>query len=222
MNKWKKYFDKKVETYGNGSKSNDYADEKAYKNLRNVVDFVIQEYNPLQIVDIGCGNGMFSQNFASDRAVFGIDFSHHMLKHAKTRNLKSIRSNAIFLPMKSNFSDLTINMGMLQYIKKDEDIDQLFREMERITRSKGLIILSTLNADSLLRKIYGFMFKDDADHYDRMFSVDEINSRFEKFNINTLESYFFYTPLPFMNKSLSPGILHKVISSTFLIVGQKA
>ena len=221
MDKWRKYFDEQAAKFGGSIKANDYYDNRQFWHMHNVVLNIIKTNNTQIISDVGCGNGTFTESFARNNVVYGIDFSFIMLQHARLKGLLPIQSDALFLPLMSDFSDVTICSGMLQLFKNNKDADKCLEELNRITKPGGTIIIATVNAESIVRKAYSLFRKVEGVSFERMYSVSEMFDKLNRLNIDIKETYFFYPLLPFWNKSSSPGILLRLLSATFLIVGQK-
>ncbi len=221
MNKWRKRFDELGVKYGDTLQANDHKAEKVFWKTQNLVANIIKENNSKIIVDVGCGNGIFSKGISTQGNVYGVDFSFNMLLRAKNKGLRSVQADALHLSLKSVVSDTTLCMGMIQLLRSDVEIQTCFEELKRITKPGGLIIISTLNSESLLRRAYGLITKDIGIHFDRMFSINEIYNYFKSLNIEIEEICFFYTPLALWSKSSFPRIYQRFLASTFLIIGRK-
>jgi ubiquinone/menaquinone biosynthesis C-methylase UbiE len=221
MDKWRNWYDNLALEFGTSPRSIDRVDVKNYQSIQNIVTKTIEKNDFVVVVDVGCGNGTFSKNIARSKTVYGIDFSFHQLRYAQDGGIQCIQSDALKLPLKSDFSDTTLCMGMLQLLKSDVDVYACLEELTRITKPGGLILISTLNAESLLRKVYGLVKKDIGIHFERMFLIHELYNIFKQLRIEIQETIFFYTPFPLWNKSSSPGLFHRLFSATFLVVGRK-
>lgn len=221
MDKWRKHFDELALKFGGSVKSNNYYNENHAWSMNSIVSSFLEKNRTNIIVDVGCGNGFFSENYCLNNVVYGIDISGIMLRHAKNKGLHPIQSDALSMPLISDFSDMTLCISAIQLFNKEQDVNQCLEELIRITKPGGTIILATINAESLARKVFSLIRKDEGLFFERMYSVSDIINKFKRLNIDTREIYFFYLPLSYMNKSLSPGFFHRVLSATFLIVGRK-
>src|SRR5262245_35116994 len=74
-----------------------YADPK--------IDFICRHLELSgKILDVGCGNGVFTQRLARNGAtVIGVDFSHHLL--AQNRHDSLARADVLTLPFKDRSFD---------------------------------------------------------------------------------------------------------------------
>lgn len=221
MVKWRKHFDDLATKYGGSIRSNNYYNENLFWSMQSIVSTFLEKNRVNVIVDVGCGNGAFSENYCLNNDVYGVDISGMMLSHARNKGLHPIQSDALFLPLISDFSDVTLCISTIQLFNKDQDVFKCLEELMRITKPKGTIILATINAESLLRKVFSVIRKDEGLFFERMFSVADIMNNFSRVHIDIREIIFFYLPFSYVNKSLSPGFFHRLLSATFLIVGRK-
>lgn len=104
-----------------------------------------------KILDVGCGNGIFSHALLGGRSVIGVDYSASMCFLANKRNLRAFQANAFALPFADQQFDLVYSAELLQYA---EDLTALLAEFARICKPGGRVIVSTLNAVSVLRWVF--------------------------------------------------------------------
>ncbi len=103
------------------------------------------------ILDAGCGTGIFTRDMlASGACIVGLDLSLPMLARAilKCRSLpfNPIVGDMNLLPLKDESFDKTVSVTALEFIK---DAEAAVRELFRVTRDGGLVIVATLNSQSL-------------------------------------------------------------------------
>jgi len=221
MNKWRKHFDELALKFGSSIKSNDYYDEEHFWSMHNIIMEFMNKNNVNIITDIGCGNGSFSVNYTQGRTVLGVDISGVMLHHAMEKGLQCIQSDALFLPLKNNFSDMTLCISAIQLFKEERDVNMFLEEIVRITKPNGIVVLATINAESLARKVLSLFKKDEGVNFERMFIVNELINKLSRLHVDITEIIFFYLPLQYYSTSKFPGIIHRLLSATFLIVGRK-
>jgi SAM-dependent methyltransferase len=83
-----------------------------------------------RILDVGCGNGIFTARFAGTRAsVVGLDSSFHLLRQNPHPRL--IRGDATKLPFDDDTFDLVFEANVLHHVP---DREQVLREMNRVSR----------------------------------------------------------------------------------------
>lgn len=100
-----------------------------------------------EVLEIGCGTGLILQRVASvaERAV-GMDLSAGMLEHARKRGLEVVKADATDLPFEDESFDLVYSFKVLAHV---QEIDLALREMVRVTRPGGRLILEFYNRLSL-------------------------------------------------------------------------
>lgn len=114
-------------------------------------------------LDVGCGNGLFfaSLTSASDQRI-GIDLDIGLLQEARrifadnrTSNVALCCGNVMHLPFPDKTFDNIFFLNTLVNIPTDEITSQLLRELMRICRPGGRLILDIRNAaNPLLRLRY--------------------------------------------------------------------
>jgi ubiquinone/menaquinone biosynthesis C-methylase UbiE len=105
------------------------------------------------LLDVGCSHGQLSASFVSRHRVVGVDFLGLCLPLAKERGLTVFQAEAAALPFVDDQFDAVICAEVFQNLT---DITPVLRECVRVCRPSGLIIVSTLNRTSLLRRLLRF------------------------------------------------------------------
>jgi SAM-dependent methyltransferase len=101
------------------------------------------------VLDLGCGNGMFARALFGDRHVIGVDYSQGMCRLARDRGLEVYRADATALPFADGQFDLIYSAEILQCVN---DLPALVAEAARVCRADGRFVVSTLNRASLFRQ----------------------------------------------------------------------
>lgn len=111
------------------------------------VDLVARHGQDADILEVGCGTGLLLGRFAdfANRAM-GIDISHGMLGHARSRDLSVCQGSATALPFASASFDVVCSFKVLAHVA---DIRTAMAEMARITRPGGHVIAEFYNPRSL-------------------------------------------------------------------------
>ncbi|MFQ6051057.1 MAG: class I SAM-dependent methyltransferase [Candidatus Hydrothermarchaeota archaeon] len=140
-----------------------------------------------KILDIGCGTGVFASSFAKlGLDVTCLDISEKMLNVAKTKRIKGIRfilGDVNRLPFEDETFDIVIAVTTLEFL---EDPGKGIREMRRVLKKDGRIVLGILNKWSLWtleRKIRSF-FEESVFKSARFYSVYEVKSFFGDMKFN--------------------------------------
>ncbi len=115
---------------------------------QNLILELLQPRTDELILDAGCGTGVFTRSvFAQGAQVVGLDISAPMLKYARrilaTDGFKPVIANMLALPFRDARFDKTLSVTALEFI---EDAGVAMRELFRVTRPKGYVIVATLNS----------------------------------------------------------------------------
>jgi SAM-dependent methyltransferase len=100
------------------------------------------------ILDAGCGNGRFFETFPEYSIKIGVDASLNLLRRAKRRGRGDflVCGELEHLPFKDATFGTVISCRVLQHLRQQEDA---VREMARVTRDKGDVILELYNTWNL-------------------------------------------------------------------------
>jgi malonyl-CoA O-methyltransferase len=113
-----------------------------------IVDSLLGPVRGLFVADIGCGTGRHAVRLAGrGAAVVGLDFSEGMLAKARAkpgaRAVRFIRRDlAKPLPLRAGSCDRVVCSLVLEHIK---DLGRFFRELKRICRKDGSIVISAMH-----------------------------------------------------------------------------
>lgn len=108
-----------------------------------------QNFKGKKILDVGCGTGRHLTLFDRSNKLCGIDQSPEMLSVAQQANPTATLqvSSAEALPFESNTFDLVYSIRVLQHIRNQK---QAVKEMIRVCKPGGMIIIANYNSWSLL------------------------------------------------------------------------
>ena len=102
------------------------------------------------ILDAGCGTGVFTLDILSSGSkVIGLDISLPMLiragKNLKGYPFQMVLADMLNLPFRKGSFDKVVSVTALEFI---EDAEGAVKELFRVTRKGGCIVLATLNSRS--------------------------------------------------------------------------
>lgn len=99
-----------------------------------------------KILDVGCGDGNLLQPFCELHECYGVDISEAQLKKARAKKLRAFRVNIETkkLPFQNDFFDLVICSETIEHLL---EIDNLFLEINRTLKPKGIFILTFPNVN---------------------------------------------------------------------------
>jgi len=107
---------------------------------------------PAIVLDVGCGTGTFSLEFAKTKAiVIGIDISrtaikmaNKLAKHASLNNISFVIGDAEHLPFRSECCDICFHSELLEHVLNPELV---VKETARVLKKGGLLIASIPSAN---------------------------------------------------------------------------
>jgi ubiquinone/menaquinone biosynthesis C-methylase UbiE len=105
------------------------------------------------VLELGCGTGHWTKFFNKKgfNNIIAVDISNEMLKIAKKKNIDAIflQEDSLNLTFKNNFFDTVISITMLEFV---ENQDKSIKEITRVLKPNGNLILGILNKNSYLGK----------------------------------------------------------------------
>lgn len=148
-----KFDEKRSSTYGQRW-HNDYERDLVIDSIKN------SKNENLKILDVACGTGRFvNYLFKTDKSIeyHGIDTSDELLKQLKRKTGENKKVNiycddASKLPFKDETFDIVYSFHLLWHLKKEEQIP-IIKEIIRVTKKKGIIILDVYNKNFIYDKI---------------------------------------------------------------------
>ena len=138
-----------------------------------------------KILDVGCYDGIVSEEFIKDNMVVGLDHSIRALINNKLK--EKCVSDAIKIPMKKDTFDYVIAGEIIEHIF---DTDKFIKELKRVLKKKGELIITTPNLagfGSRIMLLIGkkpFMIENSLDKnasgHIRYFTFKELKTLLEK------------------------------------------
>lgn len=213
---WKQYFDQKAATHGASVKSSDYFDDASFFVQRDHILQWLGELNGKEILDAGCGVGAFSEPWAKNNNVYGVDFSEKSLEFAAARGLKTSTGDLRGLPFASGTFDVVVCIGVIQLI---EDYEPIIAELARVTKPGGVLLVQTLHKDSLQRKLLGLF--ERSKKFDKMYAMDELEQVYARLGFESTSFLKQYHPFKTVTRSSESGSLSDLFCTSFAIKGRK-
>ena len=165
------------------------------------LDFMIEIEKNLpkgsKILEAGCGTGQTLSLLSDRHETFGLDNSRAAL-HLAQNNCKFLVLGSIFhLPFNANTFDLVYNSGVIEHFKDPENVDAI-KEMARVTKPSGMVIIIVPNTLCLWYKVGKFvalMMKNFEFGYEEDYSPCRIKNAIGRAGL-TIERMFGLQVLP--------------------------
>ena len=166
-----------------------------------VTDFVLSLNTNSDILDIGCGNG---RNMTYKEHNFkGVDTSEEFVKICKSKNLDVIEGDMCDLPFQDKQFDAILSIASFHHLSTYDRRNIAVREMVRILKPSGLILLSVWSInqpEKTRRKFHNYgdtlvSWNKDGEVYQRyyyIFEIDEIKQYFIENNLIIVKHFWDY------------------------------
>jgi len=177
------------------SKGGFFSEEGFNKRALNILD--IKKNETMKLLDIACGQGTLLALAENYVETYGVDISKEAIKKARkiAKNTVFKISSAEKLPFKNSFFDYMTCMGSLEHFP---NMDTALKEMNRVIKPNGKILIHVPNSLYLIHKILGIdtqgqinerlaTEKEWKDVLEKQFVVDKT----KKYNTRW---YFYWIP----------------------------
>jgi ubiquinone/menaquinone biosynthesis C-methylase UbiE len=173
-----------------------FFDKSVFKRVSLALEALNRVPKNSLILDLGMGFGYSTKKLAEEHMVVGLDISSVAIKEAKkyeNKNLMIVQANAeTFLPFKERVFD-AIFCG--EFVEHISNTPLLFKEMNRILKRKGYLIVTTPNYSSLHYKIKFFLNKTDflnpEGEHTRFYSEKSLTQVLQKNGFKIINKKFF-------------------------------
>lgn len=101
------------------------------------------------VLDVGCGKGRYLKNLLADRPdiqFFGVDISRSVIEEKTERKIHWAEGSLTHIPFPNASFNVTYACESLEHAV---DIESAIREMARVTKPGGCILVIDKNADTL-------------------------------------------------------------------------
>lgn len=162
---------------------------------------------PITILDAGCGTGWHSKILSGKgHDVFGTDISENQIAHAKHNSPLStfVIGDILSLPFNDDTFDVSYTINTLHHLTSWKEQKKALRELGRVTKKDGLIIVHEMNTKNpiirfYLNNIFPKLRKIDEGH--EHWILSDIWNELVRFDLQKLEYYTFipdFTPRPLL------------------------
>lgn len=154
------HYDGRAAAWGRDIRAADYLLPWTFRKRQDAVMSLLGPIREKKILDLGCGPGLLSAPLHRENFLVGLDVSFKMLELAGT-TLCPIQGEGENLPFQDSSFDAVLAIENLQHLE-----EPLFflKEMVRVTRAGGRLIISTLHQASLYHRTLACLGKSKH-HY---------------------------------------------------------
>lgn len=116
--------------------------EAKARHLLDVVRRHLGDPASLALLDVGCGHGLVHRHLGAFGRVEGVDASPAMIERARLGNpaIRYTTGDATSLPFDAGVFDVVFAVGLLHHLEPGLR-DESLREMRRVARPGGLVVL---------------------------------------------------------------------------------
>jgi ubiquinone/menaquinone biosynthesis C-methylase UbiE len=194
--------DQLVEKYADWYQTNRgrYVGENEYRCLARH----IRDCEGKKIIEVGCGTGFFLRKFAVDaEETVGFDLTEGMLKAGrKLAEEKGVKIKFVQgdvkegLPFPDKYFDTVYSNSMIEFIKDQDELKKVLKEMWRILKSGGNFVIGVLNKESTwaYKRIAETLENDTIFSQGKFYTWEGLESILLKFGDPYLESTLFVPP----------------------------
>ncbi|MCH7604799.1 class I SAM-dependent methyltransferase [Patescibacteria group bacterium] len=176
------------------------------------------EHSRISVLDVGCGPGIYVSELAKEGfQVQGVDYSEEVIAVAKKRIPKNSAQLSVAdvynLPFSDNSFDVVICLGLFQSV---DDYERGLREIERVLKKDGLLIVTTLNSFSLFSLL--FRGKTGSAVSWRRYSPYSFQGKLSRLGFTQLKLkgiYFVPQPLHFVSRLILQLRIYKLFNLLF-------
>jgi len=132
-------------------------------------------------LEVGIGTGRFAVPL---RIRFGIDPSRGMLAVARQRGLQVCQAIGEKLPFRNGQFDVVLLVTVICFV---DDVSTLFRELRRVLKPSGHLIIGFINRNSVLGGLYESRKETSAFYRDaRFYTVEDVARRVQEAGFGSL------------------------------------
>ena len=128
------------------------------------------------VLDAGCGNG--KNMYRKDCMFVGCDFCKNFLEMIISKNHQGLQINVKCLPFRDSIFNYSLCIAVIHHIKEKEDRIKAIKELIRVTKKKGKILISVWEAHGKYNKGNNFVKWTLQKKYNKKQTKDTILNRY--------------------------------------------
>jgi SAM-dependent methyltransferase len=177
--------------------------------LNGKIEKVIESipFDVKSILDIGCGNGLITNQLANKYEVTAVDRSEQALKFVKTKKIQASASN---IPLNDNSFDLVFSSELLEHLP-DDILNGTVSEINRLSKKYIFITVpNNENPDKLLIQCPECKYIFNSPNHLRSFDVNKLKSHFPDYKLINTFAYgkkvrYYNRKITYLKRNLVPS-----------------
>lgn len=158
-----------------------------FQGRKEIVLGLLQRYCPCprpRILDVGCGTGGMSSEFAALGKTIGVDTAPEAAYFCSRRGLEMVLGSGAALPMTDASFDIVSALDVIEHIEDDRAV---LREMFRVCRPGGLLLMTV--------PAFAFLWSkhDDLNHHKRRYVRSQLAARIREAGFEPLRLSYYNT-----------------------------
>ncbi len=196
--------------------AHDWCCDAAFRWNQSYIVSLIPNEQRLEILDVGCGNGLFTVPLAENHHLCGIDFSEGMIEYAFANGLDAKQGSAEELPYEDDSFDAVLSIEMIQCVP---NFKKAIEEMARVLKPGGKLVLQTLNRRSWLRRFHSLFEKNYRELH--MFRSEELRELAEGAGLGVRSVVYNSYPVPLFGEFRGLGLLAQACATSLVLIAEK-
>lgn len=156
-----------------------------YKGYKKQIEFAKKLTKEDRILDIGCGEGIIT-SLLDGKEVIGIDINKDTIKFARNRiredNKFFLVASATYLPFKNSVFDCVSAFHLIEHLNAEDGL-RFLKEVKRVCRAHGRIVIATPNLASFYLIMFKILGLKNKEHVNEMDFVQALNTLTKYFRI---------------------------------------
>lgn len=150
MSGWREHFDRLADTTEKTAQRSSYFSSANTEKLHGLARAAVNDMSGALLLDAGCADGTVTEPATADNTVIGFDFSANMLRIATGRGLSCVQGDVLLPPFAPKSFDAVVCIEVVTITNAPYDA---IEGLADLVRPGGRLVLSVLNAASLVRKV---------------------------------------------------------------------
>jgi SAM-dependent methyltransferase len=213
---WRDYFDRAAQIDGASPRTSRYVDLRSFEFQRAAILDWLGPVGHQRVLDAGCGVGAFAEPLIASNDVCGVDFSERSLAHARARGLLAACADVEALPLASSSFDVVLCVAVLQLLP---ELDPTIRELVRVLRPGGTLVVGTLNGESPLHHALARLRPGVAPLH--LHSTTDVTNALARCGIVSVDRLHMYYPLRVSTRATGATWRARWLSTSFALRGRK-